>query len=221
MRILLFGMPGVGKGTQAKILSSKLNIPHISTGEILRQAVNDETNLGKKAKEIMHAGELVPDSVMIGIIKETFSQPRCKNGFILDGFPRTTIQAEELDKLIEELKLTNVVVLSITAPVTEIIKRLTDRLTCKNCKSIFTKNEVKDLEKCPVCNAKKSFYQRKDDTESVIKNRIEVFNNVTKSVLDYYKYKREVIFIDGNDTVENVNKKILDKITSKFDEIKY
>ncbi|PIW68978.1 MAG: adenylate kinase [Ignavibacteriales bacterium CG12_big_fil_rev_8_21_14_0_65_30_8] len=220
MRILLFGMPGVGKGTQAKILSSKLNIPHISTGEILRQAVRDETELGKKAKEIMNEGELVPDSVMIGIIKETFSQPRCKDGFILDGFPRTKIQAEELDELIDELKLSNVVVLSITAPVSEILKRLTDRLACKNCKSIFTRSKIEGLKSCPKCNAENSFYQRKDDTEDVIKNRIEIFNNVTKAVLEYYRDKREVITIDGNDTVENVNKEILDTLSLKYDKIK-
>ena len=220
MRILLFGMPGVGKGTQAKILSLKLNIPHISTGDILRQAVKDETELGNKAKEIMNAGELVPDSVMIGIIKETFSQPRCKNGFILDGFPRTVVQAKELDKLIDELKFSNVIILSITAPESEIIKRLTDRLACKYCKSIFTKDKIDGLKSCPKCNAENSFYQRKDDTVDVIKNRIEIFYSVTKSVLDYYSCKRDVITIDGNDSVENVNKKILDTLSAIFDEIK-
>jgi len=220
MRILLFGMPGVGKGTQAKILSLKLNIPHISTGDILRQAVKDETELGNKAKEIMNAGELVPDSVMIGIIKETFSQPRCKNGFILDGFPRTVVQAKELDKLIDELKFSNVIILSITALESEIIKRLTDRLACKYCKSIFTKDKIDGLKSCPKCNAENSFYQRKDDTVDVIKNRIEIFYSVTKSVLDYYSCKRDVITIDGNDSVENVNKKILDTLSAIFDEIK-
>jgi len=217
MRILLFGMPGVGKGTQAKLLSSKLNIPHISTGDILRQTVKDGTELGKKAQAIMNAGELVPDDIMIGIIKETFSQPRCKEGFILDGFPRTTIQAKELEKLIDELKLSNVVVVTITAPISEIIKRLTNRLACKNCKSIFSKDELEGLNECPKCGAKNSFYQRKDDTEEVIKNRISVFNENTKPVLDYYNGKREVFYIEGNDTVERVNEKILTAL-NKFSE---
>ena len=209
MRILLFGSPGVGKGTQAKLLSSKLNIPHISTGDILRQAVKDQTELGKKAKGIMNAGELVPDDMMIAIIKFTLSQPNCSNGFILDGFPRTTVQAEELDKLKEELALNNVVVVAITADKEEIIRRLTTRLDCKICKSIFSKDELENVTVCPKCGAESNFYQRKDDTESVIRNRINVFIENIKPVLDYYKCKREVIFIDGNDSVENVNKKIL------------
>ncbi|MCH8941932.1 MAG: adenylate kinase [Bacteroidetes bacterium] len=209
MRILLFGSPGVGKGTQAKILSSKLNIPHISTGDILRQAVKDQTKLGMKAQAMMNVGELVPDDVMIGIIKYTLSQLKCSNGFILDGFPRTTVQAEELDKLIEELTLSNVVVVAITAAKEEIIKRLTNRLDCKVCKSIFSKDELENVTSCPKCGAESSFFQREDDTEEVIKKRINVFIENTKPVLDYYKGKREVIFIDGNDSVENVNEKIL------------
>ena len=212
MRILLFGSPGVGKGTQAKLLSSKLNIPHISTGDILRQAIKDQTKLDEKTQETMNAGELIPDDIMIEIIKDTFSREKCRNGFILDGFPRTTVQAEELDKLIEELALSNVVVVAITAPEDEIIKRLTNRLTCRVCKSIFSKDELENVTVCPKCGAINSFYQRKDDTEEVIKNRINVFNENTKPVLDYYKGKREVIYIDGNDSVENVNERILEKL---------
>ncbi len=209
MRILIFGSPGVGKGTQAKILSSKLNIPHISTGDILRQAVKEKTDLGMQARAIMNAGELVSDDIMMGIIKYTFSGDRCRNGFILDGFPRTKVQAEELDELIVELALDNVVVVAITAPEEIIIKRLTNRLACKVCKSIFSKDELENIYVCPKCGAEKSFYQRKDDTEEVIKNRINVFNENTKPVLDYYEGKRELIYIDGNDSVENVNEKIL------------
>lgn len=212
MRILLFGSPGVGKGTQAKILSSKLNIPHISTGDILRQAIKDKTKLDKKTQETMNAGELIPDDIMIGIIKDTFFRRGCKNGFILDGFPRTTVQAEELEKLIEELALSNVVVVAITAPEDEIIKRLANRLTCKVCKSIFSKDELENVTVCPKCGAENSFYIRKDDSEEVIKNRINVFNENTKPVLDFYKGKREVIFINGNDSVENVNEKILEEL---------
>ncbi len=212
MRILIFGSPGVGKGTQAKILSSKLNIPHISTGDILRQAVKDKTELGMKAQAKMNAGELVPDEVMMGIIKDTLSGDRCRNGFILDGFPRTTVQAEELDKLIEELSLDNVVVVAITAPEEELIRRLTHRLACRECKNTFSKDDLEDIKVCPCCGAENSLYQRKDDTVEVIKNRIIIFNKDTKPVLDYYKDKREVIFIDGNDSVENVNEKILSKL---------
>jgi len=124
MRLLLFGAPGVGKGTQAKLLSSKFNIPHISTGDILRQAVKDETELGKKAQEIMSRGDLVPDDVMIGIIKYRLHKNDCQSGFIIDGFPRTTNQAVELDKLLREMNITDIKLINIFADEEEIVHRL-------------------------------------------------------------------------------------------------
>src|SRR5690606_16024697 len=141
MRIILFGSPGVGKGTQAKILSKKFNIPHISTGDILRSAIENKTKLGLEAKKIMDKGELVPDDVMIGIIRDTLQKPDCKNGFILDGFPRTTAQAEALDSLLHELNMNNKWLISITANEEEIIKRLTNRRACKVCNHIFALSE--------------------------------------------------------------------------------
>src|SRR5512147_3256290 len=165
MRLILFGAPGVGKGTQAKILSSRLNIPHISTGDILRQAVHDKTPLGIKAQKIMNAGELVPDDIMIGIIRDTLQQNRCKNGFILDGFPRTLAQAEAFDELLKELGIKEVYLINIFANNEEIISRRTNRLACKSCNNIFTFGEVKGLTACPKCGAENSFYQRNDDKE--------------------------------------------------------
>ncbi|CUS82590.1 Adenylate kinase, partial [Candidatus Kryptonium thompsonii] len=137
MRLIIFGPPGVGKGTQAQILSQKLNIPHISTGDMLREAVKNQTELGLKAKSFMDKGELVPDDVMIGIIKEVLSSERCKNGFILDGFPRTIAQAEALDKIFEELNIKLDYVISLEVDDDEIIKRLTNRRVCKNCGAVF------------------------------------------------------------------------------------
>ena len=131
MQLILFGAPGVGKGTQAKILSDKLKIPHISTGDILRQAAKEQTELGKKAQETMNRGDLVPDDVMVGIIKERLNKLDCKNGFILDGFPRTKIQAVALDKLLKELNINRIAVINIYADEKELIKRLNSRRACK------------------------------------------------------------------------------------------
>jgi len=212
MQIILFGSPGVGKGTQAKILSEKFNIPHISTGDILRQAVKDQTPLGIEAQKIISKGELVSDEIMIGIIKDTLTGDNCKNGFILDGFPRSKNQAIALDSLLKELKISDVFIIAITADEEELVKRLTNRRACKVCKNIFNYNEIKDTNKCPSCGAENSFYQREDDTEKVIRHRMEVFHTATKPVLDYYKEQSRVIFVEGSGPIEKVNNNILEKL---------
>lgn len=217
MQLILFGAPGVGKGTQAKILASRLNVPHISTGDILREAVKTKTALGIKAHEIISKGELVPDDIMIGIINDTLNQPRCKNGFILDGFPRTLAQAKELDKLLIDLKLFDVFYINLTANYEEIIKRLTNRRACKVCQSIFTLNEIEDKDKCPVCGSPGSFYQRDDDKEDVIRNRLEVFNTTTQPVLEYYERKSILVTVDGLGTVDDVTAHILTSIEAKLE----
>jgi len=209
MRLLLFGAPGVGKGTQAKLLSSKFNIPHISTGDILRQAVKDETELGKKAQEIMSKGDLVPDDIMIGIIKYRLSKSDCKAGFILDGFPRTTNQAIELDKLLNEMNIRDVKLVNISADEEEIVKRLNNRRACKECGHIFTLTEIEHSKSCPDCKAKESFYLREDDKEEVIRKRMEVFRKTTEPVLKYYEKKGKVILVNGLGSVEEVNKELL------------
>ena len=208
MRLILFGAPGVGKGTQAKILSEKLNIPHISTGDILRQAVKDQTEMGKKAQEIMNNGDLVPDDIMIGIIKDRLSKSDCTNGFILDGFPRTEIQAKTLDKVMTD----SFSIVNIYADEEEIIKRLNNRRACKECGKIFTLEEIQGLNSCPNCNAEKSFYLRDDDKEDVIRNRLKVFNSLTIPVLNYYKNKRKIVNVNGIGRVEEVNNLILQEL---------
>ena len=209
MQLLLFGAPGVGKGTQAKLLSSKFNIPHISTGDILRQAVKDQTELGKKAHEIMSRGELVPDEIMIGIIKYRLNKSDCQKGFILDGFPRTENQAIELDRLMAELNLGQLKLINIFADEEEIVKRLNKRRACKNCGSIFSLSEIQGKETCPKCNAKNSFHLRDDDKEEVIRKRLEVFRNTTESVLNYYRKQGKVISVNGLGSVQEVNNEIL------------
>lgn len=215
MQIILFGSPGVGKGTQAKLLSDQYNIPHISTGDILRKAVRDKTELGLKAAEIMNRGELVPDEIMIGIIKEVLKSDQCKNGFILDGFPRTTVQAEALDKLFNELGMNDVLLIHITADEEEIIRRLNGRRACKVCGNIFTLQEIEGLNKCPKCGAENSFYLRDDDKEDVIRKRLKVYETDTKPVLGYYKEKGKVVTINGLGTIEEVNKEIIEAVKKK------
>ncbi len=208
MELLLFGAPGVGKGTQAKLLSSKFGIPHISTGDILRQAVKEQTELGKKAQEIMNRGDLVPDDVMIGIIKYRLNKSDCNDGFILDGFPRTEKQAEELDKLLAEMNLDNLKLINIFADEEEIVKRLNNRRACKECGHIYSLAEIENTNTCPNCEAKNSFYLREDDKEEVIRKRMEVFRKTTEPVLKYYQDKGKVISVNGLGSVEEVNKEI-------------
>lgn len=217
MRLILFGAPGVGKGTQAKILASKLKIPHISTGDILRQAVKDKTPLGIKASEMMSRGELVPDEIMIGIIKDTLNSEICKNGFILDGFPRSLPQAKELEKLLAELHLDNIFYINLTANTEEIIKRLTTRRACKVCQTIFTLSEIEGNLKCPICNSPESFYQRDDDKEDVIRNRLSVFNSTTHPVLEYYARKDILVTVDGLGAIEDVTASILTSIEAMLE----
>jgi adenylate kinase len=215
MRLILFGAPGVGKGTQAKILSTKLNIPHISTGDILRQAVKDKTPLGLKAKEIMNAGELVSDDIMMGIIKDTLEQERCKKGFILDGFPRTVAQAKSLDSLLTQLGIKNVLLINLVADNEEVVKRLTNRRACKSCNNIFTYDEVKNLSACPKCGTENSFYQRNDDKEEVIRNRLKVYEENTKPVLDFYEKQNKVLNVNGIGKVDIITDEILKGINKR------
>jgi adenylate kinase len=212
MRLILFGAPGVGKGTQAKLISSKLNVPHISTGDILRQAVKDQTELGKKAQEIMNRGDLVPDDIMIGIIQDRLHKPDCEKGFILDGFPRTVNQAAALDKLLDEMKISDVKVVNITANDDELVKRIGNRRACKNCGQIFILQDIEGKDHCPNCNAKNSFYLRDDDKEEVVRNRLEVFRDNTKPVLDFYEKKGNVITVDGLGSIEEVSKRVFEKL---------
>ncbi|MHB8580502.1 MAG: adenylate kinase [Ignavibacteriaceae bacterium] len=212
IKLILFGPPGVGKGTQAKILSSKLGIPHISTGDLLRQSVNEKTPLGLIVDDKMKKGELVPDNIMCELFEDTLSQTHCKNGFILDGIPRTIAQAAELDKIFIRLLIKDVRLVVITANEEEIVSRLTKRRICNNCGNIFNYNDIKETCFCPSCEAVNSFYQRDDDNEDVIRNRIKIYKNTTEPILSYYKFRRSDIFINGLDPVEKVTKNILSEL---------
>lgn len=204
MRIILLGAPGAGKGTQAKNITDKYSIAHISTGDILRANVKDSTELGKSAKSYMDSGKLVPDSIIISMMEERFKEEDCKEGFILDGFPRTISQAEALDSMLENLgiKLDLVVELEIEDDV--IIERLTTRRGCKSCGEIYNTafNPTKVEGVCDKCGGE--VVQRDDDKEDVIRNRLSVFYKETAPLIDYYRRKDLLVTVDataGRDVV--------------------
>ena len=208
MYLILFGAPGVGKGTQAKLISSKHHIPQISTGEMLRAAVKSQSELGKKAGEIMSRGELVPDDLILEMIKERFGMDDCKNGFILDGFPRTLPQAEGLDKLMHELNLPEFKCIEISVPDQDIISRLVSRRLCSNCGADYNliTNPPPDDMKCIKCGSE--IIQRKDDKEETISNRLKVYNDQTAPLKDYYQAKSSFFTVDGRNSIDEVQKEV-------------
>ncbi|MCU7495574.1 MAG: adenylate kinase [Ignavibacteria bacterium] len=212
MRIVIFGAPGVGKGTQAHILSEKLDIPHISTGDILRNAIKNETALGLEAKKLVESGNLVPDDIMAGIVKDVLSDKSCEKGFILDGYPRTLEQARLLDEILKSLPVDSQYFLAIDVDDEVIVQRLTNRLTCKICGNIFNISDLRDLKICPKCNGIDSFFKRKDDEESVIRNRLKVFHSTTKPVLEYYTSQGRLKYVDGTMPVDKVAEELLQEI---------
>lgn len=212
MQIIIFGSPGVGKGTQAKILASKLSIAHISTGDILREAIKNKTELGLKAKAIVDRGELVPDDIMAEIIRDVLKEDRCKNGFILDGFPRTIAQAHLLEMILAERGREKKYLVKLDADDNIIINRITNRIVCSSCGNILNKTEVTENFTCPVCKSVNSYIRRKDDDEEVIKRRLKVYHETTAPVFDFYKDKATSIEIDGTKNIDVVTKDILLKL---------
>ena len=195
MNIIFFGAPGAGKGTQAEIVSEKLEIPTISTGAIIRAAIKSGTEMGKSAQSYIEKGALVPDEVVIGIIKDRLDEDDCKNGFILDGFPRTIPQAEALDKMGVKID----VVLELHVPDEEIVTRMSGRRVCAVCGATFhTKyNPPKTEGICEKCG--KELTIRKDDEPSVVKSRLEVYHNETEPLKDYYGKKGLVKTVVGQE----------------------
>ncbi len=202
MNIVLLGAPGAGKGTQAALLVEEEGLCHISTGDILRQAVKDQTELGKKAKEYMDAGDLVPDDLIIDLMRERMQQPDTEKGVILDGFPRTTTQAVALDTMLGELGRPLDAALLIDVDFDVIVERLSSRRVCKDCGHIGTAADAK----CPECGGE--MYQRDDDNESTIRNRLDVYEKSTSPLVDYYRGCDLLVSVDGDRDPKEVYKEI-------------
>ena len=209
MRVIFFGPPGVGKGTQAKLLSSKLNIPQIATGDMLREAVAAGTPLGRQAKEIMSSGKLVPDDVMIGIIRDVLQSPRCAQGFILDGFPRTVPQAEALSALLSGLHIKIDRVFNFIVEEDEIIRRLSRRVSCSQCGSILNIgiDDPGGNRVCPKCGGE--LVERDDDKPETVKKRLQVYHQSTEPVRAYYEKLGILSDIAGAGSVKSVQLRIL------------
>ena len=210
MKKIFLGAPGAGKGTAASRIAPIKNIPHISTGDLFRKNLKENTKTGLKAKEFMDKGELVPDEVVIEMVKKRIAEPDCKNGFILDGFPRTIKQAEMLKKI-----LPIDIVINIDVPDEIVIQRLCSRVICKNCGQIF--NLISLLPKqqgiCDSCGGE--LYQRDDDKEEVIQNRLNIYKEQTQPLIDFYKNLgliSDIKVTDINQTPEELIKKVLNAI---------
>ena len=208
MRLVLLGAPGAGKGTQAKMLIEKYKIPQISTGDILRKAVADSTPLGKEAKVIMDKGELVPDKIVLGLVEERVKQDDCKKGFILDGFPRNTAQAEALDKMLNATGLPIDSALSVDVPKDDLMKRLTGRRTCKNCQQMYNVyySPPKKDALCDKCGGE--LFQRGDDKEDTIKKRLDVYDAQTAPLIDYYNKKGILKSVMGVGNIDEIFNKV-------------
>ncbi|KIX15974.1 adenylate kinase [Dethiosulfatarculus sandiegensis] len=208
MNIILLGPPGAGKGTQAKMLIDAYGIPQISTGDMLREAVKNQTPLGLEAKKYMDAGKLVTDEVVIGLVKERIAREDCAKGFMLDGFPRTVPQAEELDKVLADMQKGIDHVVSIEVPNSELMGRLTGRRTCKACGQgfhmIFDPPKVEGV--CDKCGGE--LYQRDDDNEETVSNRLQVYEDQTKPLINYYQEKSLLRPIDGVGAIKEIFERV-------------
>ncbi len=200
MIIILLGAPGVGKGTQGKMLSEKYALPEISTGDILRAEVKNNTDLGKEAEEYMKKGELVPDAVIIGMMKNRMSCEDCRNGFVLDGFPRTVDQANALENMLKSEGKDIDYVLNIAVPEEKIIRRISGRRSCPECKSVYNIyfNPPKKDAVCDHCGC--LLVLRDDDNEETVKSRLSTYNQKTSPLVDYYRKNGVLVEIDGNGT---------------------
>lgn len=213
MKIVLLGGPGVGKGTQAQKLSEKYNVPHIATGDILRQAIKDGTEMGLMAKSYMDKGLLVPDDVVVGIIEDRMAEPDAKTGFILDGFPRTVPQAQALDDLMAGMDILLDAVVYIKASVDIVVQRLSGRRTCRNCQAVYhivhSPPEKEGI--CDRCGDR--LYQRDDDKEETIRKRLQVYEEQTSPLLDYYRDSGKILEVPGDGAIEEVYTKICDSLS--------
>jgi len=204
MRLILLGPPGAGKGTQGKKLREKYDIPQISTGDILRTAVKNHTPLGEKAKAFMEAGQLLPDEIVVGLIKERIKEKDCEKGYILDGFPRTIVQAEKLSETLKEMQQTIDAAIEIAVDTEELVARLTGRSTCRGCGAMYhaVSHPPRQPGICDECGD--SLYQRPDDNEETIRKRLEVYKNETAPLKDFYSKQGNLKTTTGRGSEEEI-----------------
>lgn len=212
LRTILLGPPGAGKGTQAQKIVEKYNVPHISTGDIFRENIKNGTPLGVKAKSYMDKGELVPDELVIDLATNRLLEDDCKDGFLLDGFPRTVHQAEKLDEFLSSHDSKIDIVIDIAVGKEELIRRITDRRVCKNCGASFGVKHVppKKAGICDFCGGE--LIQRADDTVETVTNRIDVYEKQTMPLIDYYENKGNIAHIDGTGELDEVFQDIVEAI---------
>lgn len=204
MRIILLGPPGAGKGTQAKLISEKYSIPHISTGDIFRKNISEKTPLGIKAKDYMDKGKLVPDELTIDLVKDRLTHEDSKNGFLLDGFPRTVRQAEALEDFLRDNGNDIDTALLINVPSEFILERMTGRRVCPSCGASYhiKFNPPKVDGKCDNCG--EQIVQRKDDSEDTVKDRIDVYEKQTQPLMDFYASEDQLFVVDGTQSIDQV-----------------
>ncbi len=214
MRIVLLGAPGSGKGTQAKKLMADKEIPQVSTGDMLREAVASGTRFGVKAKAVMDAGDLVPDEVVLGIISERLAKPDAENGFILDGFPRTTQQAVDLEELLDEMEtpLDTAVLMDVDFDI--LLKRLTGRRTCSLTGQLLNVyfSSQEELDACT--SAGGELIQREDDNEETISNRLDVYRENTEPLIDFYRKRGKLVTINAEGTIDEVYERLLEALAA-------
>lgn len=209
MRLIVLGPPGAGKGTQAVMIAKKLGIPHISTGEIFRSNIKNNTELGKKANEYIDKGRLVPDDITIGIVKKRLSDDDCKNGFILDGFPRTIPQAKYLEEAFSDMGMAIDYAVNIQVPDHEVIKRLSGRRVCPKCGRTYhiVSKAPKKEGSCEVCN--EGLVQRDDDKEETIIKRLEVYHDQSEPLINFYNERGKLLNVESRETIEETFKNLL------------
>lgn len=215
MRVVLFGPPGAGKGTQATVLKDELGIPHISTGDMLREAVRAGTELGREAQSYMERGALVPDELILRMMEERLRQPDTARGYILDGFPRTVAQAEALDAMLNRLGMQIDAVIDLQVPEEELVRRLSGRLVCPSCQAIYqTQTRPPKVEgKCDQCGG--DLIVRPDDRPEAVRNRLVVYRKQTAPLIAYYQHKKLLHSVDGTIGPETVCRQIIDIIGEK------
>ena len=215
MYIILLGAQGSGKGTQAELLSQKLGVPHISSGDLFRKAIDEKTELGLKAKVYIDRGELVPDDLTVSMVVKRLEEPDCSQGVLFDGFPRTVSQAEVLDKGLQEVGKQIDLAIYLQVPREELLKRLSGRFICKANQHVYN-IDFHPPKVAGICDIDGSeLYQRSDDTGEAVQKRLDIFFNETIQLLDYYGKQKKLVEVDGNQDIDQVQKSLLEVIRSR------